>query len=102
MIIFLLCTLHPLHCSFYCPYQHRHLGRNILRLQGLTGDVSSGDHDHLHHDNNGTDEMPRPEFWTAKKLVRYSRRKINQVPFTKILSQKPDGAKINLSLRLSV
>ena len=74
IIIFLLCTLHPLHCSFYCPYQHRHLGRNILRLQGLTGDVSHADHDHLPHDQvisiNETDKMPEPEFWTAQKLVR--------------------------------
>ena len=85
--MFLLSWVQPRHCSFYCPDHHRHLGRNILRLKELSGGVGHADHDH-HQDQRGldqnvTDKMPRPEFWTAQKLVRLNRGKFNQVPFYK-------------------
>ena len=35
IIIFLVTYCH----SFYCPYQHRHLGRNIFQLHGPSGAV---------------------------------------------------------------
>ena len=85
--MFLLSWVQPRHCSFYCPDHHRHVGRNILRLHELSGGVGHADHDH-HQDHRGldqnvTDKMPRPEFWTAQKLVRLNRGKFNQVPFYK-------------------
>ena len=87
MMMFLLSWVQPRHCSFYCPDHHRHVGRNILRLKELSGGVGHADHDH-HQDQRGldqnvTDKMPRPEFWTAQKLVRLNRGKFNQVPFYK-------------------
>ena len=53
--------------SHYCPYQHKHLGTNILKFHGVSGPGGGGHH---RGDIEESEDMPRPSFWTAERLVR--------------------------------
>ena len=71
LIISLLFLLQPLSTltSFYCPYQHRHLGRNILRLEGGGQGGGLGHIEVSHQEYNVTTEpvvLPQPSFWKSE------------------------------------
>ena len=53
--------------SHYCPYQHKHLGTNILNFHGVSGPGGGGHH---REDIEKSEYMPRPSFWTAERLLR--------------------------------
>ena len=78
--IILLLVFKPLTShSIYCPYQHRHLGRNILKLQGLSGEGGP----HYHHDEVHQEDqeepviLPQPSFWTAENVSRFAKFSIS-------------------------
>ena len=73
IIIFLVTYCH----SFYCPYQHRHLGRNIFQLHGPSGASHLEHHEELHQGTQEPATLPEPSFWTAEKVDRFAGTEIN-------------------------
>jgi len=70
-VLLLLVFQPPTSYSIYCPYQHRHLGENILKLQGLGGEGSHHyHHDDIHHEDQEPVILPQPSFWTAENVSR--------------------------------
>lgn len=75
--LLLSCLVSTLH-SYYCPDQHRHLGRNILLLHdshGGGGVGEGGDDPHISH--NVQEEaktplpLPQPSFWSSELTARF-------------------------------
>ena len=67
--LLLLCMLALGRGSHYCPYQHKHLGTNILKFHGVSG-PGGGGHVLGSDHSEESEDMPRPSFWTAERLVR--------------------------------
>ena len=67
--VLLSCILALGRGSHYCPYQHKHLGSNILKFHGMSG-PGGGGRDLGSDHSEESEDMPRPSFWTAERLVR--------------------------------
>ena len=66
------CLISP-HHSYYCPDQHRHLGRNILLLHDSHGG-GGGSEVGPHLSQNVQDKtplpLPQPSFWSSELTAR--------------------------------
>ena len=72
----LSCLASTLH-SYYCPDQHRHLGRNILLLHDShSGGAGGGVDPQVSHNVQEEDKtplpLPQPSFWSSELTARFS------------------------------
>ena len=57
--------------SYYCPFQHRHLGRNILLLHEGEGAPPLISHPEKQEQEEEAILLPKPSYWSAELVSRF-------------------------------